>query len=254
MENFIDKLSKLVSLVSLVIAAVAAWYALPMDKKVKALDAETRRLENARIAQDLELKTLETSRQLSLQLYTEVKDVLRSKDHSVKEEEAVRVLVDALADDPFRWKLLQALAVGASDPEVKEKAEITANFFKDEEQIPTAANKLTAQMIAPSEKSYNAIRIDWFYCDGEHEEKVRAALKLKTEKVVGRWRPRLLPNEINSRPGYNVHSNIIRFNSDERTAAEALQSDLRERLSMAVSLQEIQYPTANYISVFFCGD
>ena len=39
------------------------------------------------------------------------------------------MLVDSLAEDPFRWKLLQALAVAASDPEVQQKAEATATFF-----------------------------------------------------------------------------------------------------------------------------
>lgn len=258
MESFLEKISKLLSLVSLVIAVIAATYALPLDKKIKALDAETKRLENARIEQDLELKKLETARQLSLQLYGEVKDVLRSKDRSEKEEEAVRVLVDSLADDPFRWKLLQALAAGANDPEVKQKAEVTANFFKDEESVPVvSANALAPRpqaLPAPSEKPYASIKIDWFYCGSEHQPLVKAAMDLKTTEVSGRWRPRLLPAEINSRPGYNVHTNVIRFNADEKKAAEGLQSDLRKKLNMDVLMQEIQYPTANYISVFFCGD
>src|SRR6187402_1622945 len=194
METFLEKVSKLLSLFSLVIAVIAAAYALPLDKKIKALDAETKRLENARIEQDLELKKLETARQLSLQLYGEVKDVLRSKDHSEKEEEAVRVLVDALADDPFRWKLLQALAAGASDPEVKQKAEVTANFFKDEELVPAAAANALAPRPAPppaaSEKPYAAIKIDWFYCGSEQQPLIKAAMELKTSEVSGRWRPR----------------------------------------------------------------
>jgi len=255
MEISLEKISKLISLLSLIIAVIAAGYALPLDKKIKALDAETKRLENARIAQDLELKKLETARQLSLQLYGEVKDVLRSKDHSMKEEEAVRVLVDSLADDPFRWKLLQALAAGANDPEVKEKAEVTANFFKDEEQVPVVTANSPPPIAAPAktENPYGSIKIDWFYCSSEQEPSIKAAMALKTNAITGRWRPRLLPVEINSRPGYNVHDNIIRFNADERRAAEGLKADLMNKLNMNIQLQEIQYPTANYISVFFCG-
>lgn len=255
MDNIFERLSKIFSLFSLVIAVIAAGYALPLDKKIKALDAETKRLENARIEQDLELKKLETARQLSLQLYGEVKDVLRSKDHSQKEEEAVRVLVDALADDPFRWKLLQALAAGANDPAVKEKAEVTANFFKDEELVPvvTANSPPPAAQPAKNGKSYSAIRIDWFYCGAQQEPSVKSAMSLKTNSITGKWRQRLLPVEINSRPGYNIHTNLIRFNSDERDAAEGIKADLA-KLNMNVQLQEIQYPTANYISVFFCDD
>lgn len=255
MDNIFERLSKVFSLFSLIIAVIAAGYALPLDKKIKALDAETKRLENARIEQDLELKKLETARQLSLQLYSEVKDVLRSKDHSQKEEEAVRVLVDALADDPFRWKLLQALAAGANDPAVKEKAEVTANFFKDEELVPvvTANSPPPMPQTVKSGKAYSAIRIDWFYCGAQQEPSVKSAMSLKTNAITGKWRQRLLPVEINSRPGYNIHTNLIRFNHDEREAAEGIKADL-EKLSMNVQLQEIQYPTANYISVFFCND
>ena len=99
MDSFFERASKAISLISLVIAAIAASYARPLDKKLKALDAETKALQNAQIQQDLEIKRLQTTRELSIKLYEEVKEVLRLKDHSIKEEEAVRVLVDSLADD-----------------------------------------------------------------------------------------------------------------------------------------------------------
>ena len=46
MTAWTERLTQVVFLASLAIGAVAAWYALPLDREIKALQAETARLDN----------------------------------------------------------------------------------------------------------------------------------------------------------------------------------------------------------------
>jgi hypothetical protein len=67
------------------------------------------------------------------------------------------------------------------------------------------------------------------------------------------WRVRLLPESGNAQAGYNIHENIIRYNSNEKGIAQTLLADLRTKLQIEVNATEIAYPTPNYVSVFFCA-
>lgn len=185
------------------------------------------------------------------------------------------MLVDFLAEDSFRWKLLQALAVAASDPEVQQKAEATATFFREQGEVPVADPAAGPDLnsgsgpatgsgspaggggAAPHQRgrAYRAMKVDLFYCGeaaGRGATLADAALALRVQASV-RWRVRALPEEINSRPGYDIHRHLLRFNRDERPAALAPQADLKTLLKVDVAVMEIQYPTPNYLSVFFCG-
>ena len=189
------------------------------------------------------------------------------------------MLVDSLAEDPFRWKLLQALAVAASDPEVQQKAEATATFFRDQGEVPVADPAAGLDLNSSSDpatgsgppaeaapaasgtaarrgaRAYRAMKVDLFYCGeaaGRGAALAEAALALRGQASV-RWRVRALPKEINSRPGYDIRRHLLRFNRDERPAALALQADLKSLLKVDVAVMEIPYPTPNYLSVFFCG-
>jgi len=130
----LDVLTKLVTFVSLAIASFAAWKSLPIDADIKRLQAETQRLDLALRQADAELKNLESNRRVTLELYQEVKKVIEKKEKDSREEEALRVLVESLADDPFRWRLLRVLAVGAASPEVKETAAATSKFYEEEQR------------------------------------------------------------------------------------------------------------------------
>jgi hypothetical protein len=130
----LDVVTKLVTLFSLGLAAFAAWKALPVDAEIKRLQAETQRLDLALKQADADLKGLESSRKVTLEPYQEVKKVIEKKDKDPREEDAVRVLVEALAGEPFRWKLLKVIAVGAKSAEVKETAAATSKFYQKEAQ------------------------------------------------------------------------------------------------------------------------
>jgi hypothetical protein len=55
---------------------------------------------------------------------------------------------------------------------------------------------------------------------------------------------------VNRRPGYSIVSNLIRHQDEEKDVAKQLQS-LGSGTSFA--LQQIDYPTKDYISAFVCA-
>lgn len=249
----LDKASKLLTLVSLALAAYAAWTALPFDAEIKRLQAETQRLDLALKQADADLKGLESNRKVTLELYQEVKNVIEKKDKDPREEEAVRVLVEALADDPFRWKLLNVIAAGAKSADVKQAAAEASVYYREQAQVQQARPNAPAPTAAGD--GIKAFNVDIFYCEKKQasaEPAARRALSLKQASDTGRWRLRALPESINQQPGYGINENLIRFTPpEERAAADAMASRLATQ-SVAVRLQETSYPTPGYISVFLC--
>lgn len=262
-KTIVDNASKWVSLLSLVIAVVAAFKALPLDSEIKSLQADSARLKLSLDKAKADLEQTEASRKLTMDLYKEVLAVLGHKEKDPREEEAIRVLVESLADDPFRWKLLQALAVGAQSPEVQKKADTSSTFYREEHVVTLAtqaaqvAPELPATKLAPhADSRYGAFNVDAFYCETTKAKSLALATGVQTVKdagATGRWRVRMLPAEVNMQPGYSISTNLIRYNADEKPIAEALAADLRAKLGVQVQATEIAYPTPNYLSVFFCG-
>jgi hypothetical protein len=248
----IDTLTKVLTLISLGLATFATWKALPYDTEIKRLQAETQRLDLALKQADADLKGLESSRKITLELYQEVKNVIQKKDKDQREEEAVRVLVESLADDPFRWKLLSVIANGAQSEAVKQAASETSTYYKEESLVRSELAPPAAPAPSSGIGTYN---VDFFYCEDKtpsSESVARSLLSLKTSSSTGRWRVRALPVSINEKPGYGIKSNIIRFTPpEEKSAAQAL-AKLVESKGVNLQLQEISFPTPGYISVFIC--
>ncbi|WP_148714128.1 hypothetical protein [Chitinolyticbacter meiyuanensis] len=257
--GWLDASTKGISLFSLAIAAYAAWRALPLDQEVKRLSqvAEEQRqrtveLDNQLKQANAELQRAESERKLTLELYKEVQAVLALDRKDPRREDAVRVLVESLADDPFRWKLLQALAVGASSEDVQRKAGTTASFYRDEAVNAVAPATSTAP--AESGQAYGSYNVDFFHCERGGEATrtaANAALSLRPAGSTARWRPRLLPDEINLQPGYRISGRLIRYNPDEADAAKRLAAALAKQ-GQPFQLMQIGYPTPRYLSVFFC--
>jgi hypothetical protein len=251
----LDWVTKVITLVSLAIAVIAAWKALPADAEIKRLQAETQRLDLALKQADAELRGLESSRKVTLELYQEVKKVIEKRENSPREEDAVRVLVESLADDPFRWKLLRVMAVGARSTEVKETAAATSKFYEDESVVQTRPPSSLGAAQAASGSPFGAFNVDIFYCEVKRatsEPLARAALQLRTSGDTGRWRVRELPESINRQPGYGVATSEIRFTPpEERPVAEALAKALANK-GVSLQFRETSYPTPRYVSVFIC--
>lgn len=260
-----DTLSKIASLLTVFLSLFIAYKAYPVDQSIKELQATTAQLDLAIKKADAELKSLESSRKITFDLYTAAKDVLSREKRSDREEEAVRVLIEALADDPFRWKLLNAIANGAKNAEVKEKAALNSTFYEENEVVrndtlslppppgPAASNSPSKP--SSTKEKFGGYNFDFFFCEEKRnssEPSADKALQLKTSSDSGRWRKRLLPKEINAREGYRVSNNEIRFTPPaELPIAQAMQTMLAEK-NLKAALHETSYFTPNYVSVFFC--
>lgn len=263
MSITLDNTSKVLAIASTAIAVLAAWKAFPLDAELKTLQAQTQKLDldlkaaEGRIKEaEARLKETESGRKLSFDLYQEVRKIIERKDKTAKDEEALRVLIESLAEDPFRYKLLSVLAVSASSPETKRSASESSSFFRDETLIPQRAPITVTQgkdEIQPT--AVGRMDVDVFYCAAKQntaEPIAKSIVALKQPGESGRWRLRLLPESVNQQPGYGITSNEIRYNvPDETDAATALV----ERITKAghkVSLRESQQLTKWYISVFVC--
>ena len=237
----LDVASKALTLCSLAIAVVAAATALPLDAELKTLATETQRLDNelklasARLQEaEAQLKQAESGRKLSFDLYQEVKKVLENKERSARDEEALRVLIESLAEDPFRYKLLSVLAVGSATDSVKLLAAESSRFYQEEAALASLEQR-TSRPVAPAAggRSLTNYDVDVFFCVQKRETSEPVAkqlLALKRSDESGRWRLRALPETINQQPGYGIRSTEIRYNAPEEAAqAQALV----ERLSSA---------------------
>ncbi|WP_341677341.1 hypothetical protein [Niveibacterium sp. SC-1] len=257
--DLVDALTKVVTLISLALAAFATWKALPADAEIKHLQAETQRLDLALKQADADLRNLESSRKLTLELYQEVRQVIQKKDKDPREEDAVRVLVESLADDPFRWKLLRVIAIGAQDSYVKESAAATSRFYEEEAVVQTRPGQVASATAAPETAQapggFGSYNVDLFFCQkkkASSEPLARAALELKEKGASGRWRVRELPDSINQQPGYGVWNSEVRFTPpDERPVANWLAQAFAAK-GVKLGLHETSYPTPGYVSVFIC--
>ena len=267
----IEVASKIVTLCSLAIAAGAAWIALPLDAQLKRLQAETQQLDNqlkvaASKIRDTEiqlketesrLKEAESARKLSFDLYQEVKAILEKKEQAPRTEEALRVLIESLAEDPFRYKLLSVLAVGSATEGGKKAAAESSTFFRDEATLSSREAVLPTTSASPagSGKSLTNYDVDVFYCADKQstsEPVARRVVAMKAQSETGRWRLRALPETVNQQPGYRIRSNEVRYNVPE----ESLQAEIvRDRLQSAgvqTTLRPAAQNTPWYISIFVC--
>jgi hypothetical protein len=253
--SVLDVLTKIVTLVSLCVALYAASLAVPADSELKRLQADTQRLDNELKQAGAALQGLESDRKLTFELYKEVRDVLSKKEATRREEAAVQALVESLAEEPFRIKLLTVLATGARNPEVREEALQNTTYFTEQLQVETVDDP-GAEPDEPAPKSGLAsLNVDVFYCDERKATSQPVATVARGVEVgadSGRWRLRSLPESINQRPGYQISSNVLRFNApDERDAAEELARRLKAK-SISVELRESISRTPNYLAVFIC--
>lgn len=259
----LDASSKFISLVSAAIAVFAAWKALPLDAELKSLQAQTQRLDldlkaaEGRLKEaEAKLKETESGRKLSFDLYQEVRKILERKDKTPKDEEALRVLIESLAEDPFRYKLLSVLAVSASTPDVKRSAMESSTFYRDESVLVQRppVSPVQAKDSTPS-SAVGSMDVDVFYCASKQttsEPIARSVLTIKQPNESGRWRLRLLPDSVNQQPGYGISSNEIRYNAPDETQAARVLAERLEKTGQKVTLRESQQLTKWYLSIFIC--
>jgi len=254
----LDTASKLLAVLSLFIAILAAWKALPLDAELKALQAETQRLDNELKLAEVKMREAESGRKLTFELYKEVKTLLENSQRTAREEEVLRVLIETMAEDPLRYKLLSVLAVSAENSSTKTAAVESSKFYEAEAALATRQTTVLEGRSghAAAERSLTNYDIDIFYCAARSEltEPIaRKVAELKLGAETGRWRVRALPETINQQAGYQVQTNEIRYNlPSEETQANILQERLAAK-GITTTLRPSMQQTPWYLSIFICA-
>jgi hypothetical protein len=272
MSISLDSASKALTVVATFIAVIAAWKALPLNEEIGKLQAATQSLDlqlkaaEGRLKEaEGRLKETESGRKLSFDLYTEVRKVLENKGTTPRDEEVLRVLIESLAEDPFRVKLLSVLAVSAKSPETRQSAEESGKFYLEQTQLPQRTTPAivpatqpgrTAQPGGTAQRpSVDSIDVDVFFCAEKlatSEPIAKRVIDLKLPSETGRWRPRLLPESINRQPGYGIVTNEIRYNVPDETEAAKVLADRLSEAGVSVKLKESSQTTKWYVSIFIC--
>lgn len=258
----LDNITKVIAIGSAALALFATWRTLPLDAELKSLQAQTQKLDlDLKVAEgrlkeaEARLKETESGRKLSFDLYQEVRKILENRNKTAKDEEALRVLIESLAEDPFRYKLLSVLAVSASAPDVKRSATESSTFYRDESWIAQRAPQVKQVSEGAQLSPVGSMDVDVFYCANKQassEPIAKNVLALRKADETGRWRLRLLPESVNQQPGYGVVSNEIRYNAPDETKAARSLADRLEQAGYKISLRETQQSTKWYVSVFIC--
>lgn len=153
--------------------------------------------------------------------------------------------------------LKQGLSLAATAKDLDQKnAELKALAVKVKDLDSALVSAAAAtESAAPR---YGANRVDIFYCADRAARNKPLAEQARTlgrdGTTQGRWQVRELSEKSNAAPGYGLRSDVIRFESDEKTMAGLLRDDVTQLTRVPLSAQQISYRTPNYVSVFFCGE
>lgn len=192
-----------------------------------------------------ELRPREFDNNLKLTLYKEVKDAITTKDSII--QQATLIIVNNMLDyDPiFKNKLINILLQSTNSRKLIETQKKIDTFQEAERNIRP-----------------NIFTIDIFYLEQNIERTESLAIVvssiLKQKYSNFNIRKRLLPNNINSKLGYQIDHNQIRYDldMDEKRLANEVLTEIRKYkvfLNEEPTLKRINNRTRNYLSIFIVG-
>jgi uncharacterized protein (UPF0333 family) len=282
LQNFIALLSAIIG----VVAAVQAF------GSKNAADLSARSATEAKLALEMranERAERETKAKLDAIAYEAVVKVLELDRTNLpsylaeKRERAVLALVIVTASDSMKQALLDVLSSGQSvSASVKSQAEQTVEVLREfgslasdnAEIYPQTQPKERGEAIsADAGRLLKGFRVVVFNCQNstnrQAEEIQGAAVKelldeLKSSAEISplniSWSTKIIPDVLNSSPGYNIQTNQIRFNpADAEDAPSLALKALLESTATAKSLglsferRAVAQRTPGYLSVFLCG-
>jgi len=205
-------------------------------------DMTYKELANTKLKMENELRPREFENNLRLTLYKEVKEAIGQKD-TLMQNAALLVVNEMLdTDSSFREKLINILLLSTNSQKLKETQQKLDEF--QEGQVTIEPDQYT---------------IDVFYLeDIEHEAEPRAdavcsVLQAKYPNYT--VRKRLLPKSVNTRIGYQIDFNQIRY--DTGTEEERLANDILKEITKhnifqneLPALKGIKSNRKNYLSIY----
>lgn len=273
----------LIAVVSAIVGVIAAVHAMTSKSEADAAVRETQRLK-----QDLEVRAneraqRETEAKFDSVAYDAVVNVLEIDRQRVapevaeKRERAVMALIAATATSPMKLALFEVIRTGTNvSPNVRSDADAAADVLRtagsiETETIVQEPLNPTAAGGAASAKELDGYRVVVFYCQNPAQPESttrRAVLAAELVKEMSgnpdyskiRWETKLMPDVLNSAPGYKITTNQIRFNPQDGENASSVallnvlasSNTLRDHKS-AIERHVANQRTPQYLSFFLCG-
>lgn len=238
-----------VAMILSVIAAYSAWKLNEANATLKETERHLKEREASRHDSGELRANRESLEKKQMLVYEAVVKSLESGD--IKRQAVSKALVTSMLEDPLRSELLGVLTTSAS-PEISRGAQTTLDQerrFKSEEVATLASD-------ARSVVDWADWDFDIFWCEKSGEraktQAERIRRQLESEGAKGRLRVRLLPDSINSRPGYQHSGYVIRYNAGEESQAEKLKKLADAVLDQAFITSRSQQATPWYLSAFVC--
>lgn len=193
----------------------------------------------------------ESYQSVDLKIYDKVIASLEAKDP--QKQLVAQALVNVMASDSFRVKLLNVLQKTAEDTVKKEVERIIKEDKFDAEEKTVVVTK---KSIPEKYETWLGYNIDIFWCE-DSGDSARQKAELIEQRLLelgakGRIRIRQLPSSINSRSGYRISGNVIRANNDENQVAAKLLQATTGVLGNEFEILPSSQPTPGYISAFIC--
>jgi len=239
-NNFIDSVTKILGVLT---ACFTLWIAI----STQGLKEKVGRLEAQQKAMDYVQDSLKFIRDFKIQIYDDVKEAIEKKNAGLQMA-AKDLVVNMLDDSVFRSALLVTLG-GASNTDTSVKKEISElqknnSKFQEEQKKYSEADRKSANS--------GAMIVDVYYAESTEDVSKPKAIEVKKAiDALGNYQTRLriLSTLVNSNPGYNIRSNIIRFEADESSDAQKVANAIKGIVG-DVGMHTMITPSKNYISVW----
>lgn len=206
-------------------------------------------------------KQHESDAQLTFKLYEEVKSALLDDRDPEKRQLIALKLVEELATESFKTRLITVIRDATPIAGIKAKASTAAYESESEEVVVRLAElqpvKASVNALSNRTSTWSNWDFDFFWCESSGEkakQEAFEALTIKDAAATGRWRVRMLPNSINAQSGYGISGYQVRINQDELEVGNRLSASLASAISPGRSfvIHEVRNLTPYYVSVFFC--
>lgn len=171
---------------------------------------------------------LQAEREFGFKIYDIVQKSI--EEENKKKQLVARAFIIAMVveDNGLRQSLLTVLETEGTDT-VKAT---TSELLRKEQTFQLEQNQIAAATETPKSFNWEDWDYDIFWCESDDKnatanKKEQAEIvvrKLKAEGAKGRIRPKLLPESINARPGYQISGHVIRRFGNEKVQADALKA------------------------------
>ena len=256
-RSFWEKAHIVITAILTVVAATSQIHLSNLDGDLKKQDILLKDQDAKIRASEEQRKQHESDAQLTFKLYEEVKSALLAEKNPEKQQLIALKLVEEMASEPFKTRLITVIRDATPLAGVKEKAS-TAAYVSESKALEVRPAEPPAKAVATANRAsvWSNWDFDFFWCEDSGDkgkQEAYEALAIKDSGASGRWRVRMLPNSINAQSGYGISGYQVRINPNERDVGNKLKSSLASASTSNRDyvIREVKNPTPYYVSVFF---